>query len=127
MKIVRKLKPFHTDDRGDISHILKDETPITSALLITSKKGAIRANHWHKNDTHYVYLTKGKMEYTYRDIKAANSRKRTIIVNAGEVIETPPMTEHAMKFLEDSVFIAFTTEPRDQKHYETDTTRIKLI
>lgn len=127
MKLVRKIKPFHVDERGEISHILNDETPITSALLITSKKGAIRANHYHKKDTHFAYLTKGKMEYTYRDMKAENSRKRTIIVSAGEVIETPPMTEHAMKFLEDSIFIAFTTEPRDQKKYEHDTTRIKLI
>lgn len=127
MKLVRKVTPFFTDERGEMSHILNDETPITSALLITCKKGAIRANHYHKKDTHYSYLLKGKMEYTYQDMSKENSRKKTIIVSAGEVVETPPMTKHAMKFLVPSVFIAFTTEPRDQEKYEKDTTRIKLI
>ena len=67
------------------------------------------------------------MEYTYQDMSKKNSKKMTVIVSAGEVVETPPMTKHAMKFVEPSVFIAFTTEPRDQKAYEKDTTRIELV
>lgn len=127
MKIVRAVKPFFTDERGEISHILDDETLITSALFITCKKGAIRANHYHKKDTHYSYMIKGKMEYTYQDMSDKNSKKKTVIVKAGEVVQTPPMTKHAMKFLVPSVFIALTTEPRDQKNYEKDTMRVKLI
>ena len=72
-------------------------------------------------------MLKGKMEYTYQDMSDKNSKKKTIIVNAGEVVETPPMIKHAMKFLVPSVFIAFTTEPRDRKAYEEDTTRIELV
>lgn len=127
MKIVRKIKPFHTDERGELSHLLADEKPITSAVLITSKKGSIRANHYHKKDTHHVYMLKGEMEYTYKNAVNKKSKKRTIIVKAGEVVTSPPLTMHAMKFLEYSICFALTTEPRSSKQYENDTIRVKLI
>ena len=140
MRIHRKIKPFHTDERGELSHLLADEEPITSAVLITSRKGSVRANHYHKKDTHHVYVIKGSMEYTYKKLNPSTSLRvrtqspiqsgtklKTIIVNAGEIVATSPMTMHAMKFLEDSVFLALTTEPRNSKQYEKDTVRVKLI
>lgn len=127
MKYVKTIKPFHIDERGEMSHLIEDKTPITSVLLITSKKGAIRANHYHKKDTHYAYILKGKMEYSYQDLKSKVKKKKTVIVNKGDIVHTPPMTIHAMRFLENSVFLAITTEARDQKEYEKDTVRIKLI
>lgn len=126
MKYVRKIKPFFKDERGELSHLLNSKKIFTSALLITCKKGAIRANHYHKKDTHYSFMVKGKMEYTYKPLSSKN-RARRVTVNTDEIVETPPMTLHAMKFLEDSVFIAFTTEERDQKKYEKDTVRVKLV
>lgn len=121
MKTVRKIKPFFVDKRGEMSFLLEDETSITSALLISSKKGSVRAEHYHKKDTHYAYLLEGKMEYSYKDMENKKSRKRKIIINKGELIFTPPMIAHAMKFPEDSVFIVLTTEKRNQKSYEKDT------
>ncbi len=127
MKIIRKIQPFFSDKRGVLSHLLENEKPITSALLITSKKGTIRANHYHIKDTHYVYVIKGSMEYYYKNSHAKNVELKKIIVTEGEIVKTPLMTPHAMKFRKDSIFLALTTEPRDQKKYEKDTVRIKLI
>lgn len=127
MQYVKKIKPFHVDERGEMSYLLDDSISITSVLLITCKKGAIRANHYHKKDTHYSYMLKGKMEYTYQNLSAKAKRKKTIIVKEGEIVCTPSMIGHAMKFLEDSIFLALTTEQRNQKKYEKDTVRIKLI
>jgi|SRR3989344_2613792 len=127
MKFIKKIKPFHVDERGEMSYLLNNENNITSALYITCKKGAIRANHYHKKDTHYSYMLTGSMEYTYQDAKDKNAKKHTVIVGKGEVVESPPMTMHAMKFLEDSTFIALTTESRDQKKYEKDTIHVKLV
>lgn len=127
MKHVRKVSPFFTDERGIMSHLLDNEVPITSVLLITSNKNSIRANHYHKKDTHYIYLLKGKLEYTYKDLLDKESKNKTVTVEKGYIIKTPPMTAHAVKFLEDSEFLALTTEPRDAKKYENDTVRVKLI
>ena len=127
MNYVKKIKPFFVDDRGGISHLLDRPSSITSALYITCKKGAVRANHYHKKDTHYSYMIKGSMEYTYKNVNSKNSKEQKAIVRKGEIVETPPMTMHAMRFLEDSAFIALTTEPRDQKKYEKDTIHVKLV
>lgn len=127
MKLVRKVKPFFSDERGSLSHLLENEKGITSAVLIVCKKGAVRANHYHKKDTHHSYMINGKMEYYSRNLHTKNAKLRKIIVNEGEIVTTPPMTLHAMKFLQDSLFLALTTESRKQKEYEKDTVRVKVI
>ena len=114
--------------RGSITKLLDDgATTIRSVLLISSKKGAIRANHYHKQDAHYCYMLSGKMEYTEQPVDGDESRRTTTIIAAGDLIYTPPMTIHAMKFLEDSVFLALSPRPRSQKSYEDDLVRVKVI
>jgi hypothetical protein len=43
------------------------------------------------------------------------------------MVFTPPMVEHAMKFLEDTVFVTLDSNSRDQESYERDLVRIELI
>lgn len=127
MKEIKKIQPFFVDDRGEMSHLIDDDLNIVSVLYVTSKKGSIRANHYHKKDVHYVFLLKGKIEYSYRKLKNINGKKKTVIVDSGYIIKTPSMTEHAMKFLEDSVFLAFSIRRRTRKDYESDVIRTQLI
>lgn len=127
MKYVRSVKPFYKDSRGELSHLLDGKTKIVSAVLITCKKGSVRANHYHKHDTHYSYMIQGSMEYVHKDLSKKNAKKQSFIVREGQIIVTPPMFGHAMKFLEDSLFLALTTEPRSRAEYENDTERIELI
>lgn len=124
MKSVIKIKPFSLDSRGYLSHLLPKETTITSALLIISKKGSIRANHYHKKDTHFVYLLNGAFEYCERKLSQKKARKKTTLIFPGDLVVTPPMTIHSMKFVKDSTMLALTTEPRDHKAYEKDTVRV---
>ena len=44
--------PF-INDAGVIQNILN--TNINGASIITSKKGAVRSNHYHKEDWHYLF------------------------------------------------------------------------
>ena len=126
IRITRNVKPDFTDERGEIIKLLDDgKTNIKSALLIICKKGAIRANHYHKKDTHYVYMLYGSMEYTEQDLKT--KKTETVVVNKGGMIFTPPMTPHVMRFLEESAFLTLATESRNQEHYEDDTVRVKII
>lgn len=127
MKFLKKIKPFHRDSRGEMFQLMEKKIDVNGILLITCKKGSVRANHYHKKDTHDVYMLKGKMRYTYQDIKTKSKKKNTLVVKKGEIIHTPPMILHAMKFIEDSVFLAITTEKRQRAKYEKDTVRFKLI
>src|SRR3989344_6396958 len=123
IKVLRNIAPDFTDERGDIIKLLDDgKSNIKSVLLITCKKGAIRANHYHKKDTHFAYMLSGKMEYTEQPVGQPD-KKISVVVSAGEMVFTPPMALHAMNFLEDSVFLALASESRGQADYEADTVR----
>ncbi len=127
IKILKNIKPEFSDTRGEITKLLDDgKTAIKSVLLITSKKGSVRANHYHKQDSHYCYLVSGKMRYAEKPLKE-DGMMETVIVEAGDIVYTPPKVVHAMEFLEDSVFLTLSTESRHQDAYENDTVRIKLI
>jgi len=122
---VQHLKPINQDERGKIIKVL--EGKITTVLVIPSKKGAVRANHYHKRDTHYVYMVSGKMRYTIKDVSKKRSRRQSVILRSGDLVYTPPMTAHAMEFLEDSVFLALSSKKRDQQSYERDVVRLNLV
>ena len=123
--IVPESQPPFRDDRGEIKTLVEGAT-FTSVLRITSKKGCIRANHYHKEDYHYCFLESGKMEYYERPV-GNKDKPRCTVIKMGDVFFTPSMAEHAMKFLEDSVFWCFSKKSRKQADYEADTVRVKLI
>ena len=113
------------DERGEIIKLLEG-VAVDSVLLINSKKGTVRGNHYHQHDSHYRYVIRGKLEYFWRPAGDTTPPQR-IVVSAGQMFYSPPMTEHAMRFLEDATFLAFTTRPRDRQSYEEDTVRVKLV
>lgn len=129
--VFRSIKPDFVDDRGEIIKVLDDgKTVIRSVLLITCKKDSIRANHYHRKDSHFSYLLSGRMEYTEQPVDVngkPQGKKETVILEAGDMVYSAPMVIHAMRFLEDSAFLALATESRHHAAYEEDTVRIKLV
>jgi dTDP-4-dehydrorhamnose 3,5-epimerase-like enzyme len=121
--IVPLEKPF-VDSRGAIQ-TLTDAT-IRTAQLITSKKGTVRANHYHKTDWHYCYVVSGSIDYYHRPV-GNKDKPEHIHVKTGQVFFTPPMVEHAMVFPEDTAFLNLAGNQRDQKHYEEDLVRVELV
>ena len=114
---------FH-DERGDITNVF--EGRIEHVALITSKKGSIRANHYHQEDLQYIYLLSGEYESHCCDVR--NPNKRQILkVKPGDIVETPPFIAHAQKFTKDSIFLALTTRQRESGKYEEDTIAYQVI
>lgn len=125
MQVTRNMQPDAIDARGSITRILDTEVPIRSVLVITSKAGTVRSNHYHQTDAHYCYLMSGKAEWYEQPLGGGKLESATL--HAGDMVYTPPKVVHAVKFLEDSVLLAFSTNPRNQSDYEHDTVRVKLI
>ena len=126
LHITKNIKPEFKDARGVITKILDDEkATIRSVLFITGKKGTVRANHYHKKDTHYVYMLSGKMAYFEKSLKGGKVEKG--ILKQGDMVFSPAMKVHAFLFLEDTEWIVLSTMSRNQKHYEADTVRVKFI
>ncbi|OGK18269.1 hypothetical protein A3G67_03165 [Candidatus Roizmanbacteria bacterium RIFCSPLOWO2_12_FULL_40_12] len=126
MKHIRKVKAFHKDKRGKLSYLTHEKMRIKDVLAISSKKGAVRANHYHKKDTHLIYLIKGKFKYITRVLGKKKSKSKTIVIKAGEIVVTPPKLAHKVVFLEDSFMVVVTTESRVQSKYEADTIRLEV-
>ncbi len=123
---VKKIEPEFVDDRGAITNVL--EEPINHVAIISSKKGTIRANHYHPEQIQYVYLISGKFESVSKDLrKGENAEIEKVIVEAGSLVITPPMIAHAMNFLEDSVMLNMTTDDRNPENFDKHTKKYKLI
>lgn len=119
MPVVRR-KPAFTDSRGTITDVL-DGVPVECVTLLTTKKGAVRGNHYHKRTTQYAYIVHGRFRlFTQRGTQRVKSR----LVKAGELIITPPHEKHAFVALEDSLILACAHGPRSGRSYETDTYRL---
>ena len=121
--LVNLAKPF-VDDRGSIQPLV--DLMMRSAVMIHSKAGSLRANHYHKTDWHYCYVIYGKIEYFYKNV-ASDKKTELLIAEKGSMIFTPPLVEHCMKFPEETLFLTLSRNPRDQKTYEEDVVRVKLI
>ena len=120
MKIEKK-KVYFNDKRGEIADIIYKE-PYDAVTVITSKKGAVRGNHYHKETIQSVYLHSGKLESLTR--KIGDKKIKHTIVKPGELLTTEENEEHALIALKDSVFYVFTRGPRSGIDYEKDTYRL---
>lgn len=125
---VTHIKPEFVDDRGGIARVVdQDIFSIRAILRVTSKAGTIRSNHVHTHDYHYIYIENGKCEYSEKPVNDPNAKIETVMLQSGDVVLTKPGIIHAVRFLEDTVLYAFTTEKRQQDKYEADTERITII
>lgn len=124
-EIIKLIRPEFSDKRGIIANIL--EKPICHVAIITSKKGSVRANHYHPKQFQYVYLISGKYESISKSLKAKNAKKQKIVVKPGNLVITPPMIAHAMRFLQDSIMLNLTTGQRYNRNFERHTKKYKLV
>lgn len=120
--IVSLPAPFE-DARGVIQTLV--DGGVQSVQIITSKASTVRANHYHKSDSHFMYVIKGVMKYLHRPA-GDSSPPQWLLVKEGQMVFSPPLVEHAVEFLEDSVFLNITGKPRDQSSYEDDLVRVNL-
>ena len=125
---VKHIKPEFVDERGYISRLINDNRfQFKTVLYITSKANTTRGNHYHKKDYHYVYCVSGKFRYSEKTISKKRSKLESVILKPGDLVLSSPMVAHTMEFLEDTIFLAITTESREQNQYEGDTVRIEIV
>jgi quercetin dioxygenase-like cupin family protein len=121
--IVPLEKPF-ADARGGIQPLV--DTTMESCVLISSVKGTVRANHYHKTDWHYCYVLSGRIEYYHRPTGNTEPAGK-VVIGPGQLFFTPPMVDHAMVFVEDTTFLTLGRNSRAQEVYEADVERIDPI
>ena len=104
------------DDRGKISNHELTE-PINLIGLIESKKGTIRANHYHPQQEQKCLFTKGQIIEIFQDVLNPNSPKITQVVNEGQMSIIKPNVAHTMVFTKDTTFLNLVRGERDHENY----------
>ncbi len=116
LEYVKNGENLFIDKRGSISNHELTE-PINLIGLIESKKGTIRANHYHPQQEQKCLFTKGQIIEVFQDIINPGSPKITQIVNEGELSIIKPNVAHTMVFSKDTTFLNLVRGERDHENY----------
>ncbi len=119
MKII-KTKPNHMDERGVITDLLQDET-INAVTIISFVKGAVRANHYHKETYQWNYVVSGTIKIV---TQLEGQGKVETIMNRGDFVLTVPNESHALMAVDQAELLVLTKGPRGGTNYENDTFRL---
>ena len=113
---VKDGENLFVDDRGVISNHELTE-PINLIGMIESKKGTIRANHYHPQQEQKCLFTKGQIIEIFQDIINPNAPKITQVVNAGQLSIIKPNVAHTMVFTKDTTFLNLVRGERNHENY----------
>ena len=119
---VVKIKAAFEDIRGSIFDIIEGE--VRHVGIIKSKVGSVRARHYHKKSTQYTFIISGKVEFFEKKLHEKNAKMEKVILGPFDLVITPPGIYHAIKCIEDCIFLDMTSESRVGNGYEEDTVRV---
>ena len=126
--LVNLPKPLeiHKDERGIISDIFFNSN-INHVAFIKTEPNKIRGNHYHKQTTQHILVTKGSLEYWYKNLDD-NQDSKFLLAKEGDIVSTPPFEIHALRILDSgNEFIVFSEGLRGGSDYEKDTFRVPSI
>ena len=116
LEYVKDGENLYIDKRGKISNHELTE-PINLIGLIESKKGTIRANHYHPQQEQKCLFTKGQIIEVFQDILNPEAPKVTQVVNEGQLSIIKPNVAHTMIFSKDTTFLNLVRGERDHENY----------
>ena len=116
LEFIKDGKNNYIDSRGRISNHELTE-PINLIGLIDSKKGTIRANHYHPQQEQKCLFTRGQIIEVFQDLLNPNSPKITQVVNEGQLSIIKPNVAHTMVFSKDTTFLNLVRGEREHENY----------
>ena len=122
-KFSHKTGKVFKDERGYLLKIL--DKGFSSCIEIFSKKGSIRANHYHKKDEHFCYILKGEILFFYRNRKKG-SKLNYKIMQKGDLFFTTYDQDHMAYFLKNTHFLSYSSRKRTKIDYENDLVRLNM-
>jgi nucleoside-diphosphate-sugar epimerase/SAM-dependent methyltransferase/quercetin dioxygenase-like cupin family protein len=106
----------YIDDRGKIINYELSE-PINLIGMIDSKKGTMRANHYHPIQEQKCLLVEGQYISVTKDLSVPNAPIETLVINEGDIAVIKPNVAHTMIFTQDSVFLNLVRGEREHENY----------
>lgn len=126
---VTSVVPEHEDDRGAMFKPI-DGDEIRAVFHVTSEPDTVRANHYHKTQSQWLYLTDGSIELSIQDRrKDSDGDIETKRMQPGDLIKFPPQVAHALVIHEYTEFFEFMDHAQgpDGEFYDEDTVEVELV
>lgn len=90
----------HADERGSLIQLVHNGWKQFN--VITSAKGCVRGNHYHKANTEAFYLIKGSFQLTLKQGKICEQYE----ITAGMMFLIPPGVNHTFHYIEDTLLVS---------------------
>ena len=112
----KTLKPdfTFTDERGTLVQLV--HSGYTQVNVITTEKGVVRGNHFHKRCREAFYIVSGSVHV----ILTSEGGKQEQLFQSGDFFEIPPMVLHEMIYPEFCVMVALYDQPVESENGEKD-------
>lgn len=100
---VEFLKPDFEffDDRGSLIQLVHEGWKQVN--YITSKAGAFRGNHYHKNNVEAFFIISGELKLGLKD---SRGNAEEYHIKAGDFFKIFPNTNHSFDFITDTTLIS---------------------
>jgi dTDP-4-dehydrorhamnose 3,5-epimerase-like enzyme len=101
-KLVEFIKPEFSfiDERGTLNQLVSSGWKQIN--IVTSSKGVIRGNHYHKNNNEAFYIIKG----VFKLILEQDNKKEVYNIKEGDFFIIKPYVCHTFEYIEDTILIA---------------------
>lgn len=126
LEVIVKAESRYKDERGNIDYFVLPE-PVNWVGVISSKKGAVRANHYHPKQQQKCLIISGSCVCVYKDLDSADSPVRHHLAKAGDLVITEPRVAHAVVYLEDTLFLNLVRGERNPANYGKHTLPYELV
>jgi dTDP-4-dehydrorhamnose 3,5-epimerase-like enzyme len=93
------------DSRGEVAQVVNGGA-FRHLMLLETRRGAVRGNHYHKKKDEWFYVVKGSARLVLRDAESGEKSEEEL--RAGDKINVKPGVAHALVALEDSLIIEFS-------------------
>jgi quercetin dioxygenase-like cupin family protein len=87
--------------------------------------GSSRARHYHREDSHWLYIVRGEVEYYERPIGSTETPGCQHFYE-GEMFYTPKQVEHALYFPRDTILVSMSDRTRTHEEHEADVVRVEF-
>ena len=94
-----------------------------SVSVLYCKPGSVRARHFHREDSHTLYVVSGEVEYFERPLGSTECPEPQHFYER-EMFHTPPLVEHAMRFPEGAILVSMSSRSRTHEEHEADVVRV---
>jgi nucleoside-diphosphate-sugar epimerase/SAM-dependent methyltransferase len=127
--IIKGADPFK-DARGSIENYYLPEPINWIGLIDTIVKGdksSLRGNHYHPEQEQKVLVVSGSYLSVYKDLTKIDDPVKYHLVQAGDLVITPPNMAHTQLFLEDCVLLNLVSGERKHENYGKHTVYYELV